>query len=61
MSQITCKISVMDVEPVTELVDIICAYPREKMPDDLREQIEGWAHKWLKDEESTTTDTPTHS
>lgn len=43
--ELTLKVSVMDCEPVSELVDIIIGFPRKDTPKELREQIEAWCDK----------------
>lgn len=49
--ELQLKVSVMDCEPVGELVEIICGYPRDKLPEDLRIQIEGWVEKHTSDDD----------
>lgn len=48
---IKMKFSVMDTEPVAELVTVICGYPRDQLPEELRKQIEGWCDKHTSDED----------
>ena len=51
MKELTLKISVMDCDPVKELVDIIIGYPKDKLPDDLKVQLEGWVDKHTSDDD----------
>lgn len=48
---LTLQVSVMDSEPVVELVDIICSYPRDQLPDDLRQQLEEWCDKHTSEDD----------
>ncbi|USL89977.1 hypothetical protein [Vibrio phage vB_VpaS_CHI] len=47
------KVSVMDTEPMGELVDIICSWDRDKLPVEYKDQLEAWADKFLGDEDET--------
>lgn len=51
---LTVKVSVMDTEPMGELVDIICQWDRDKLPVEYKEQLEAWADKFLGDEDGET-------
>ena len=51
MASIKLKVSVMDCEPMGELVEIICNYPREDLPPELDRQLKEWSDKYLTDEE----------
>lgn len=39
------KLSVLDSEPMSDLVDIICGYPRDQLPEDLQEKLVEWTNK----------------
>ncbi|QQM14128.1 hypothetical protein pVco14_078 [Vibrio phage pVco-14] len=54
---LTVKVSVMDTEPMGELVDIICQWDRDKLPPEYKEQLEAWADKFLKDDDGEESDT----
>jgi hypothetical protein len=41
-AELKLNVSVLDMEPVTALIDIITSYPKEKLPDDLREKLDAW-------------------
>lgn len=42
MPELKLNVSVLDTEPVAQLIDIITGYPKDKLPDDLREKIDAW-------------------
>lgn len=45
------KVSVMDTEPMGELVEILCGWDRDKLPPEYKEQLEAWANKFLGDDD----------
>lgn len=53
---LTVKVSVMDTEPMSELVDIICSWDRDKLPPEYKAQLEAWADKFLGDEDEAQTE-----
>lgn len=45
MAKVEIKLSVTDMEPVSELIDIITGFPKEELPESLREQLDTWYSK----------------
>lgn len=52
--QYEVKVSVMDSEPMDELVTMICSWDRDKLPPEYKDQLEAWAHKFLKEDDNET-------
>ncbi|MBM0273902.1 hypothetical protein JNZ24_10785 [Streptococcus suis] len=50
MSVLQVKVSVMDTEPMNDLISIICGWDRDKPPVEYKDQLEGWADKFLDGE-----------
>ncbi|QIW90724.1 UNVERIFIED_ORG: hypothetical protein GCAPEGMB_00405 [Vibrio phage V07] len=50
LSVLQVKVSVMDTEPMNELISIICGWDRSKLPVEYKDQLEGWANKFLDGE-----------
>ena len=42
VAELKLNVSVLDTEPVAQLIDIITSYPKDKLPDDLREKLDAW-------------------
>lgn len=45
MAEIKIEISVTDIEPITELIDIVTSVPLEELPEPLRTKLQTWYDK----------------
>lgn len=49
--QYEVKVSIMDAEPMDALVTMLYSWDRHKLPPEYKDQLEGWAAKYLNDTE----------